>query len=156
VLRFLPSVLRAAVLALFGIFLASLLPRGLSASLGRIALALRQAGETPAEARLRVYGSAVTAAYERLRRAIPRDGEYLLIDGGTEPQASALWTRYELAPRKARLLGRWDQLPSSEVLRRSWPPGSRFVVIALPEGNPPQVMEKDELLAALDRPHALR
>ncbi len=155
-LRFMDRVLRTAALLGFGAFLLTALPRALLRAVDRLVVAALRASETPQAARVRVLRPEVASVYDRLRREIPPDGEYLLIDGGTPPQASAVWARFELAPRRPRLLGRWSELPSSADLRRTWPPGVRYAVIALPERQPPLVLTEEELLAALDRSHAAR
>jgi len=154
--RPLESALRTLALAVFGLFLLTALPRALQRTVERLAVAVLRAPESPEAARRRVLRPEVAEVYDRLRREIPVDGAYLLIDGGTPPQASSVWARFELAPRKALLLGSWNQLPSSAALRRAWPPAIRYAVVALPERQAPVVLTEEELLAALDRSHAGR
>lgn len=149
-LRFIDSVLRVVALLLFALFVLTSLPRAAWRAFERIGFALSRAAETPLEARQRVLGPEIAAVYDTLRRAIPPEGEYLLIDGGTHDQGNPLWTRFELAPRKARLLGAWNDLPSSAELRRRWPAGVRYAVIALPERQPPILFDKEQFFAVLE------
>lgn len=155
-LRLIDSVLRAVALVLFAGFLITSFPRTVRRSVERIGYAASRFAETPEGARRRVLGPEVAAAYDLLRRAIPTDGAYLLVDGGTLWQGSPYWVRYQLAPRKALLAGDLGRLPSAQEVLRRWPPGLRYAVIALPEGIPPVLMEKDELLSTLERAHAAR
>ena len=155
-LRLVDSVLRTAALVLFAAFLVTALPKALRRSIERTASAVSWAAETPEAARRRVLGPEVAAAYDRLRSAIPSDGAYLLVDGGTLGQGSPYWVRYQLAPRKAVLAGDLGHLPSAEEVLRHWPPGIRYAVVALPEGAPPVLMERGDLITTLVRVHAAR
>lgn len=149
-LRLLDPILRGAALALFAVYLAAAAPGAALRSFQRLGLALSRAGESPEEARRRVQGPEAAAAYDRLRAEVPESGEVCLFDGGAPAQASAVWARYELAPRKVRLLGRLDRLPPPEELRRLWPAACPFAVIALPERQAPLVLEKERLLSTLE------
>ena len=149
--RGLDLLLRLAALGAVAWTLASsLLPawRNVAAN-GRAALA--RAGESPRQARVRSLRPEVAAVYDRLRREIPPDGAYLLVDGGSLAQGCPYWVRYELAPRRAYLVGTLGRWPSTSDLRAAWRDDVRFAVIARPEGAPPEVMEKSELPAALER-----
>lgn len=150
-LRFIDSVLRAAALALFALFLLTSLLRTVGQILQRYLSAVAVAAKTPAEERRRTMGPGVAEAYDRLRRTIPRHGEYLLIDGGSIWQGSPYWVRFELAPRKARLAGSLGERPKLEEILRVWPASTRFAVVALPEGQPPALYEKEDLLALRER-----
>ena len=152
-LRFADSVLRAVVLLLFGLFLLTALPRFVRLAYLRIEGVLFQA-PAPGEVRRLVLGPDVAAAYDRIREAIPRDGEYVLIEGVDPREGSIFWVRYELAPRKALFLGSWEQLPASDEVRRLWPPGARYAVVSSSQGYAPALLEQRELLADLDRFHA--
>ena len=146
-LRFIDSVLRAAALALFALFLLTSLPRTAGQVAQRGLYAVAVAAETPAAERRRRMSPGVAEAYDRLRREIPRDGEYLLIDGGSIWHGSPYWVRFELAPRKARLVGVLGEMPKLEEILRAWPASTRYAVVALPDGRPPAIYEKDDLLA---------
>jgi hypothetical protein len=151
VLRFIDSVLRAAALALFALFLLTSLPRTVGQVAQRGLHAVAHAAETPAEERRRTMGPGAAETYDRLRRMIPRDGEYLLIDGGSLWQGSPYWVRFELAPRKPRLVGALGEMPKLEEILRRWPASTRFAVVAPPEGQLPAVYERKDLLALQER-----
>jgi hypothetical protein len=118
-----------------------------------IGQAVSLADEDYSALRRRALGSAYVLAIERIRRAVPRDREYLLVAGGTEFQGGAFWLRYELAPRRARYVGRLPELSDSRTVRWRMPPGPRYVVIAFSEPRPPVLMDREEFLRSLDRPH---
>jgi hypothetical protein len=154
VLSFAGSAFRALALGAFALFLVhSGCLTGLQAA-GTITRAAALADEDLAAVRRRMLGPSYVRAIERLRRDIPRDGEYLLVRDVTEGDGGgAYWVRYELAPRRARFLGDWNRLPDGRTLRRRLPPGPRLVVIAFTEPRPPVLMDRDDLLSALDRAH---
>lgn len=147
------SAFRALALAVFALFLIDSGASTVWHSWRGIAQAAALAGEDTSAIRRRLLGSRYLRAIEQLRRAIPRDGEYLLVGGGTEKHGGALWVRFELAPRRARFLGRWTELPVGRDLRRTLPPGPRWVVIAFSEPRPPILMDRQGFLLALDRSH---
>lgn len=153
VLAFFGSACRALALAAFALFLI----HGASSTVVRscrwMARTAPLADEDTSAIRRHLLGSRYLLAIERLRRAIPPDGEYLLVRGGTERQGGPLWVRFELAPRRARFLGPWTELPGGRDLRRKLPPGPRWVVIAFSEARPPILMDRQEFLRALDRSH---
>lgn len=153
-LRFADAILRAVALLLFGLFLLLALPRLVQLAFVRIEGAFRFATVTPGEARRQVLGSEVAAAYDRMRQAIPREGEYVLIEGADPREGSIFWVRYELAPRKALFLGSWEQLRANGELLRLWPRGVRYAVVSGPKGQPPVLLEQRDLLAVLDWSHA--
>ncbi len=150
---FVGAAFRALALAAFAFFLVHSGSSTVSRSWRWMAQAASLADDEPPAIRRRLLGSRYVLAIERLRRAIPRDGEYLLVGGGTEKQGGALWVRFELAPRRARFLGRWTELPAGRALSRRLPPGPRWVVIAFSESRPPVLMDRQEFLRALDRSH---
>ena len=147
------SAFRALALGAFALFL---FQAGTSAVLrsGRwIGRAVSLAGHDQAAVRRGVRGASYVEAIERIRRIIPRGGEYLLVRGGTEWEGGAFWVRYELAPRRARFLGVWGELAAERSQRRKLPPGPRWVVVAFSEPRPPVLMRREEFLRALDRSH---
>ena len=101
-------------------------------------------------------GPAYVRGIARIRRAIPRDGEYLLVRDGTVWEGNAYWARFELAPRRARYLGPWTELPDAATLRREMPPGPRYVVIAAGAPRSPLLMEREEFLREVERSHGGR
>jgi hypothetical protein len=153
VLAFAGSVFRALALGIFALFLLLSLPPALSRSARWVVQASWVAGEDSAAARRRTFGDPWVSAIEEIRRTIPRDGVYLLVNGGAEWEGGPYWVRFDLAPRRARFLGLWSELPESGVLRRSLPPGPRWVVIAFHEPAPPLLLGREDFLQALDRYH---
>jgi|SRR6185295_8735682 len=112
------------------------------------------AGEDSLAVRRRELGSSYVLAIERLRRVIPRDGEYLLVRDVTEGDGGgAYWIRYELAPRRARFVGDLDQLIDGRPPRPKLPAGPRQVVIAFTAPRPPVVMDREELSRSPGRSH---
>jgi hypothetical protein len=139
----LSRIFRAIVLALFAASLLLVLPEMAEIAGKRIAQAVSRLGEDSRQARRRFLGPAYVVAVEEVRRAIPPDGEYLLVDGGMERQGAALFLRYELAPRRARFVGRlrdvrdpaqWAKFPPGS-------PGPRWVVVAYP-GRPAVLVDR--------------
>lgn len=147
---FVGSACRALALAAFALFLVHSGSLTVSRSWRWLAQASSFAGEETPAIRRHLLGASYLLAIERLRQAIPRDGEYLLVRGGTEWEGGQYWVRFELAPRRARFLGAWRDLPDGQILRRTLPPGPRWVVIAYSEPRPPVLMDRQELLLALD------
>ena len=153
VLSFAGSVFRAVTLGLLGLFL---LTAGVAAALHtslRLSQAVALVGEDSAGARRRVQGEAYMDAIEEIRRTIPRDGEYLLVDGGEERQAAPFWVRFDLAPRRARFVGALREgelrdLPGPGPLVARMPASSRWVVIAF-YGRPPILIDRETFLLRL-------
>lgn len=141
---------RLVALAAFGLFLATSLPVALGTSANRLLQALRRAGESPEAARLRVFGIPYVDTIATIRRSIPPDGVYALIDGEPGDEGAALWVRHDLAPRKAVFLGKMHQLPGVRRLRSRMPARARWVVIAYAGGRPPELVERFRFLAALE------
>lgn len=69
-------------------------------SVARLRDARHHVSDSRVVAQTRFFGLAWTAAMEELRRTIPRDGEYRLVDPGGG-SFEYLWVRYGLAPRRA-------------------------------------------------------
>ena len=135
-------------LGLLGLFL---LAAGVAAALNagvRLGQAVALVGEDGAAARRRVKGADYMDAIEQIRRTIPRDGEYLIVDGGEERQGAALWVRFDLAPRRARLVGALRDRPDPDQLAERMPASSRWVVIAL-YGQPPILIDRETFLLRL-------
>jgi len=148
-LSFAGFVFRALTLGLFVLFFLAALPQAAVHVAERTGEAIRQWNEPPAAARRRVLGEPCAAAIERIRRAVPRDGEYLLVDGAPPWEGGTYWVRFELAPRRARFLGPWSELAS----RRRRPPDGSLVVIAFGDGVPPLMMDRESFLRELDKVH---
>lgn len=147
------SAFRALALGALALFLVQSGASTVLRSAQWIGQAASLAGHDHAAVRRWVRGGPYVKSIERIRRAIPRQGEYLLVRGGTEWEGGAYWVRFELAPRRARFLGVWGELAAERKPRRELPPGPRWVVIAFSEPRPPVLMRREEFLRALDRAH---
>jgi hypothetical protein len=118
-------------------------PRMLYQAAWRLASGLKHFSEEPLVARRRVFGARYADAVERIAKAIPKDGEYLLADRSHEP-GQPNWIRYDLAPRRARYLGRVSGerlVVAKEGLPKSRPP---FVVISVDSEQAPELIESDQ------------
>lgn len=155
VLTFAGSVLRAVALVLLAVSLLAALPLTVL-RVGRRLLEVPQlAGENARGAHARVLGTAGANALDSIRRTIPPGGEYLLLDGGAEWQGATYWVRFELAPRRARFVGRLNEMSGQAAPLRqalSAPDGPRWVVIALPH-DPAILIARAELLRRMDANH---
>ncbi len=119
----------------------------LPVTLGRSAWAARRLvdtrNETPRETRIRIFGPGYVKAVEEIRRAIPRDGAYLLVNGHPgEEEGGPLWVKFDLAPRRAVYLGKLRDLGNVERLRRRMPRAARWVVIVHGDYVPPTLIER--------------
>lgn len=129
----------ALAFLVFVVFLAVSLPWMALRSAKRAAHAIRYLDETRIEGRARVFGPAYTDAIEEIRRAIPKDAAYLLIDAGGKSGA-AYWVRFDLAPRRPILLGTPEQI-RREKASKDLSSGHRWIVIAPPSAQPPILLE---------------
>jgi len=152
VLSFAGSVFRAVALGLLGLFLLLSIPTAAFHTGVRLIQAAALVGEDAAGARRRVQGAAYIDAIEQIRRTIPRDGEYLLVDAGEERQGGPYWVRFDLAPRRARFLGMLRDLPGPGPLADRMPASSRWVVIAW-YGHPPVLIDRETFLRRLGEDH---
>jgi hypothetical protein len=113
------------------------------------------AGENARGAHVRVLGAAAADALDSIRRTIPPDGEYLLLDGGQEWQGSTYWVRFELAPRRPRYVGRLSEIAGpSRASGPGWnlPAGPRWVVVAFPH-DPAVLLDRDDFLRRMALNH---
>src|SRR4029077_11555952 len=109
----------------------------------------RHGGETAAAGGVRVFGTPYVDTIRAMRRAIPPDGIYGLIDGEPDIEGAALWVRHDLAPRKAVFLGKLAQLPGPRRLRGRLPERARWVVVAYTR-RPPERIDKLRFLTVLE------
>ncbi|HEV7507683.1 MAG TPA: hypothetical protein VGS07_22555 [Thermoanaerobaculia bacterium] len=148
------SVFQVLVLALFATSLLVALEQAAKRSRVRIVLAASHLGEDSRQARRRVLGARWVAAEEEIARAVPVDGEYLLVDGGEERDGATLFLRYQLAPRRARFAGRLSEVADPPRWAASLPSGARWVVVAY-SSRPPVLVGRADLPrwleGALDR-----
>jgi hypothetical protein len=138
-------------LVLLALHLAVSIPRALrrSAQEGRNLIARRH--ETPYEKRVRNFGPGYAEAIEHIRRRIPPDGAYLLINTHRDfEEGGPLWVKFDLAPRRAVYLGKLDRLGSAERLRRRVPRAARWVVLAHGPYDPPVLVERYRFLRQLE------
>lgn len=137
-------------LALFFLFLAVSLFVSLARSVRRLDAAFRFAGETAYEERARLFGAEYAREVEEIRRAIPRDGVYLLFDGDEKELGGAIWIRFDLAPRRAVFLGFLKDAGTAESFQaiRQAIRETRWVVIGYAK-KPPRLMASSELLRRL-------
>jgi hypothetical protein len=140
------SSIATVVLALFAAGLTVSLGWSAAKSARRIEKAFLYAGESTLQERSREFGAPYARRVEEIRRAIPRDGAYALVDGDNTELGGALWVRFDLEPRRAVFLGLRKDLPAAGELRRRIPPGVRWVVVGYAEA-PPQLMDVPRLLA---------
>jgi len=149
VLSFAGSVLRAVALAVLALYFALAIPPTLFRCVRWTRQALAVAGEDPLAERRRFLTPPYVDRIETIRRTIPRNGEYLLVDGGTELEGGAYWVRFELAPRRARYVGRLSELPAAGIVRQRMPRGPRWLVISFRDPVPPILLEREDFLRRL-------
>jgi len=158
VLTFAGSVLRAVALALLAVSLLAALPLAVLRVGRRLVEVVPLAGEDARGAHVRMLGAAAADALDSIRSTIPPGGDYLLLDGGEEVQGATYWVRFELAPRRARYVGRLSEMsgPSGPFQRLrqalSQPGGPRWVVVAFP-GDPAVLIDRGDLLRRMDASH---
>jgi hypothetical protein len=134
----LPRVVASA--AVVGFLLASL-PHALSLSWASFVEAWRARGESAAAACRRVRGTAYWNGIEAIRKEIPPDGAFLL--AWTGEKGMEVFTRFDLAPRRAVILGkvlpgRGDFVaPLRPALAPAW------VVLAKGPGEDPRLVGSD-------------
>lgn len=138
-----------AALVLFAILLAV----SLSWSTGRAVLRMYRgwlhAGESGLEERSRLLGPDYALAIEDLRRRVPEDAIYALVDADPHEMGSVLWVRYYLAPRKAILLGFLHDLRTPRDVRKRMIREARWVIVASFE-KPPVLYERHEFIKKLE------
>jgi hypothetical protein len=116
-----------------------------SRSARRLALYAPHIGEDPLAARRRHFGAAWVDGIEEIRRRIPEDGAYVLVDAQPVEQGAHYWARHDLAPRRALFLGRAEELPAPRRLRGSIPRRIRWAVVVTAADRPPRLLTLQEL-----------
>ena len=137
--------LARAVLALMAVHVSVAGSAAVVRSLRQLSQAARSLDEDPPAARRRVFGAPYVEAVEEIRRTIPADGAYLLVDAQEREEGALYWLRFDLAPRRALFLGRLDELAAAPQL----PPRrgeASLVVIAYGREQPPRLLRRGELL----------
>jgi len=145
---------RALALGLFLGFVLVSLPVQMTHALKRLlhALGAARRGEGSAAAERRFQGDAYVDAMARIRRAVPRQGAYFLVDDGPAGMGAAYWVRFDLAPRKALFLGRRDELAGDAELpaRLAAAPGLA-VIVARGDREPPRLVDRGSLRGGIAR-----
>lgn len=144
------SLVPSLALALFGLFLLVSLPLAMGRSVRRIERAFRYRGESTLDERSRVFGPAYAVAIEQIRSTIPRHGVYAMVNGDPVDHGGPLWIRFDLAPRRAILLGRPSDLRDAGKVREKIPARVRWIVVAY-GAKPPEIVERARFLRHLER-----
>ena len=135
-------------LALFGLLLAVSLAWSTGRAVRRIYWAHLYAGETPLEERSRQFDPQYALAVEEIRRTIPPHGVYALVDADPVEEGSVLWVRFDLAPRRAVLLGFLHDLKNPRIVRERLIREVRWVIVASVR-RPPVLYERRAFLREL-------
>ena len=145
------SFLAKLALALLAIQLAVAVPRALLRSARESWNLIVHRDETPHEKRVRTFGPGYVQAIEQIRRTIPQDGAYVLINAHPDvEEGGPVWVKFDLAPRRAVYLGKLDQLGNAERLRRRVPRAARWVVITYGAYDPPLLVERFRFMRQLE------
>jgi hypothetical protein len=140
-----------AAAGLFGLFLAASVPTAVERSMGLLALPSHFGGESEAAARARFEGLEYVRAIDEIRRSLPIDEPYLLVEAGRPQDGGVYWVRFDLAPRRAVYVGQLAELTSADRLRRRLTGRQRQVVISYGPGQPPRLVERYLLAAEIER-----
>ena len=137
-------------LGLFAVYLAVSLSRAAIETAKNGYLMYRTRYDTPLQDRSYAYGPVYTHEIEKIRRTIPRDGAYILLNGDSGEDGGPLWVKFDLAPRRAVYLGKLDKIGKAQRLRRRMPRAARWVVIAHGPYGPPVLVERHRFLRELE------
>lgn len=143
------SLLAALALGLFALYLIASISWAALNTAKTIVLMVRVRNETPFQERSRSYSPEYAEGIEAIRRTIPRDGAYLLINGTPEELGGPFWVKFDLAPRRAVFLGDLGKLGNIDRLRRRMPRAARWVVIAYGPYGRPAVIERYKFVQGL-------
>lgn len=119
-------------------------------SWSRLSSALAHRGESALEARRRTMGAAYAEGIEAIKRALPADSEYLLVE--REPDGSHCFVAYDLAPRRPWLPGPLPERAEDTARRGRLPGSPAYVVIANGASGAPRLVTADEFFAGAARP----
>jgi|GEM_PF-2660699 len=147
--------LDVVAVALFGIYLVAAVPLAIRRAVNMLRTEAQvAAGESLTDARARCFGDSYTRAIDEIRKALPADRAYLLVDGGRPQDGDAYWVRYDLAPRPAVFAGQLELLDAAR-LRRTIEGANlsdlRQVVVAYAPGVPPRLYDLASFLGGLAR-----
>ena len=153
--------LDVVAVVLFGVYLVAAVPLAIRRAVNMLRTEAQvAAGESLTDARARCFGDSYTRAIDEIRRALPADRAYLLVDGGRPQDGDAYWVRYDLAPRPAVFAGQLALLASrlrraigGDDLRGLRGLGGlrdlRQVVVAYAPGVPPRLYDLASFLGDL-------
>jgi hypothetical protein len=147
------AALDALAVASLGFYIALAVPWSLLRSGDELSQAVRSR-ESRAAARLRVHGEAYTRGIDEIRRQLPLDQAYLLVEAGEQPHGGAYWVRYDLAPRRAIFLGREDELTDPSRVRKRLTANLRQVVISYGPKLPPRLLPRYVFMQEIERRQA--
>lgn len=136
------SIAATLALGLFAVYLAVSLSLAAWETAKNGVLLYRTRHDTPLQDRAYAYGPVYTQEIEKIRRTIPRDGAYLLINGDPGEQGGPFWVKFDLAPRRAVYLGDLNNLERIERLKKRMPRAARWVVIAYGPYRRPVLIER--------------
>lgn len=143
------SLFSSLALLLLAVHLAVSLAWTSGRSFHRVSHGFANLGESAREKRVRAFGPGYVDAIETIRRTLPRDAAYVLINGDPEDEGGPLWVKFDLAPRRAVFLGRLRDDEDGSRLRKRMPRAARWVVIAYGEDRPPLLLERHEFVRRL-------
>lgn len=146
------SWVRAVVgLGTLAAFLATAAPMTLDLSASFVGWGRERYRQDAVTARGAVFGYAYVRSVEEIRRRIPEDSAYFLVSAASRQDEGAIyWVRYDLAPRRAILLGKLGRLkrPQLRYVRRH---PLDWAVVTYPSGAPPRLLSRQELLDEMIR-----
>jgi hypothetical protein len=143
------SPLAVLAVGLLALHLSVAVPWALRKSAGAGLQMIHVAGETPSAKRSRTYGPDYVRAIAEIRRTIPPDGAYVLLNGSPEDVGAPIWVKFDLAPRRAVYLGNAKDVGSLDRFRRRIPRAARWVVIAYTSYGRPVLVERYKFLRQL-------
>jgi hypothetical protein len=148
------TIVRSVTLLVLAAHLLLALTKELSRSLLWVRQGLSTMSWDLASARRAALGDAWVDAIGALRQAIPRDGEYFLVNADSRRADAPLWVRFELAPRRARFLGSLAEVAADEDREARLVGPGRWVVVALPEPQAPRLLTREQFLHDMELRHA--
>jgi hypothetical protein len=143
-------VLAIAAAGMLVVFLVAALPGALQEAWSEVHSAAHD-HENLTEARIRIFGDSYIRAIDEIRRALPADESYLVVEGGSGALGGTYWVRYDLAPRRAVYLGRLSELTSADEVRRRLTANLRHVVVAYSTAKPPRLYDRYRFVQEIDR-----
>lgn len=139
-------------LVLFALLLAVSLVWSTGRAARRLYWGWLYAGESGLAERSRLLGPEYAHKIEELRRTIPEDAIYALVDADPHEMGSVIWVRYYLAPRKAILLGFLHDLRTPQDVRKRMIREARWVIVASFD-RPPVLYRRHEFIEKLESLH---